>query len=124
MRKYCHETSVVSRVSRQAPAVGAHLRPRPLPAGIATPRALPLALPHNPHPQPRRASRRRIRHSPGIKQPSGLTQPLLGSLRLHRRQGRPIELAELMPLGEQQNRIRTTNSSKRIRSRLPHPLAL
>jgi hypothetical protein len=42
------------------------LRPRPLPVGANTP-GLAFTLPHNPHPQPRRARRRRIRHSPGVK---------------------------------------------------------
>ena len=92
------------------------LRPRPLPAGTATPRALPLTLLHNPHPQPRRSSSRRIRHSPGVKQPSWL--PHL------RRQGWPIELPELLPLSEQQNRIRTLRGCQGIRSWLPHAIAL
>jgi hypothetical protein len=91
------------------------MRPRPLPVGANTP-GLPLTLPHNPHPQPRCARRRRIRHGPGIKQPSGL--PHL------RRQGRPIELPELLPLSEQQHSIRSTNGGTRIHNRLPHALAL
>ena len=104
--------------------MGAHLRPRPLPTGSGTPAPLPLTLPHNPHPQPRRARGRRIRNSPGVKQPSRLTQPLRGSLRLHRRQGRPIQLPELLPLSEQQHRIRTLRGCQGIRSLLPHAIAL
>jgi hypothetical protein len=39
-------------------------------------------------------------------------------------QGGPIELPELLPLSEQQNRIRTLRGCQGIRSWLPHPLAL
>ena len=48
----------------------------------------------------------------------------LEGLRLHRRQSRPTELPELLPLSEQQHGIRATNGGTRIRSRLhtPRPL--
>ena len=87
--------------SGQAPAVGAHLRRRPLLAGTTTPSP----------------------HTPATPQRAPLTQPLRGSMRLHRRQSRPIELPELLPLSEQQHGIRATNGGKRIHNRLPHPLA-
>ena len=96
------------------------LHPRPLPAGTGTPAPLPLSLPHNPHPQPRRARSRRIRHGAGVKQPSRLTQPLRGSLRLHRCQGGPIKLPELLPLSEHQHRIRTLRGRQGILSLLPY----
>ena len=76
-----------------------------------------LAPPHpHPHPQPRRARSRRIRHGPGIKQPSRLTHL--------RRQGRPIELPELLPLSEQQHRIRTPSPSEPTRASTPRSAAI
>ena len=76
-----------------------------------------LAPPHpHPHPQPRRARSRRIRHGPGIKQPSRLTHL--------RRQGRPIELPELLPLSEQQHRIRTPSPSEPTRASTPRSVAI
>jgi hypothetical protein len=63
-----------------------------------------------------RAHRRRIRYSAGIKQPAGQTH--------QRRQGRPIELAELLLLGEQQHRIDNFGCCRGIQNRLPHPFTL
>ena len=120
-------SSVFSRVFPPSACGGCSLAPPPPPGGRQHPPSLSLSAlphPHNPHPQPRRARSRRISHSPGVKQPSRLTQPLRGSLRLHRRQGRPIELAELLPLGEQQHRIRTVRGCQGIRSWLPRAIAL
>jgi len=111
--------------SGQVPAAGiSSARFKPPPGGHRHPQPLPLTLPHNPHPQARGASGCRIGHRPGVKQP--------GRLRLHRRQGRPIELPELLPLGEQQHGNRcaeasgygATNCGRRICNWLPHALAL
>ena len=62
--------------------------------------ALPLTVPHHPHPQPRRLRSGGIRHGPCIEQP--------GRPPHHRYKSRPIERSELRPFGEHQQGIGAT----------------